>query len=348
MKSAAMLRLVTFKNPKNKTLFIIMMAIVLVMALAMPSKFLTSINIQSMASQFPEFGFLALAMMLAMITGGIDLSVVAVANLTGVAAAKILSASVENGTPAGTAMVMAVLAILVVSALAGLANGSLIAFLGVPPILATLGTQGLFMGLSIVLTKGHSISGFPEEFMVIGNGNFLGIPISFILFLAAAYLVSVLLNKTQQGFNMFMIGSSPVVSKFSGVNNTKVLIKTYMLTALLAGLASVIMISRANSMRPGYGTAYLLQAILVVVLGGVDPDGGFGNIPGVIMAIFILQITQSGLNILAFSPFFKKFMWGFALLLVMVLNYLLQNRSSRRKIRLMSNDTKHTDTGETV
>ena len=331
----------TFKNPKNKTLFILMMAIILVMALAMPSKFLTGRNIQSMASQFPEFGFLALAMMLAMITGGIDLSVVAVANLTGVVAAQILSTSVVNGTSAGVAMILSVIAIIIVSLLAGLANGSLIAFLGVPPILATLGTQGLFMGLAIVFTKGHSISGFPESFMVIGNGNLLGILVSFILFILAAFLVSLLLRRTQQGFNMFMIGSSPVVSKFSGVNNSKVLIKTYMLTALLAGLASIIMISRSNSVRPGYGTAYLLQAILVVVLGGVDPDGGFGNIPGVVMGIFILQITQSGLNILAFSPFFKKFIWGFALLLVMVLNYVMQKRNAKKKITAMgTEDTK--------
>jgi len=332
------LKRLKFKNPKNKVLFIIMISIVLVMSIAMPSKFLSGINIQSMASQFPEFGFLALAMMLAMITGGIDLSVVSIANLTGVIAAMILSGSLDNGMPDGTAIFLAIVVIIAISTLCGLMNGALIAFIGVPPILATLGTQGLFMGIAIVLTKGHSISGFPEQFMVIGNNNFLGIPISFILFIFAAFLVSTLLTRTKQGFSMFMVGSSPVVSRFSGVNNTKVLIITYMTTAILAGLASVIMISRVNSMRPGYGTVYLLQAILVVVLGGVDPDGGFGNVPGLIMGIFILQLTQSGLNILAFSPFFKKFMWGFALLLVMVLNHLLQKRNDKKKILQKKNN----------
>jgi len=307
------------------------------MTLAMPTKFLSVINIQSMASQFPEFGFLALAMMLSMITGGIDLSIVSIANLTGVIAAGILSNSLELGTSSTYAIIQAIAAILVVAVLCGLLNGSLIAFIGVPPILATLGTQGLFMGLAIIITKGHSISGFPEQFMAIGNSNILGVPISFILFFIAALGVSVLLNRTQQGFNMYMIGSSPIVSRFSGVDNTKVLLKTYMITAVLAGLASVIMISRANSMRPGYGTAYILQAILVVVLGGVDPDGGFGNIPGVIMAIIILQVTQSGLNILAFSPFFKKFIWGFALLFAMVLNYLIQQRKNKKQTIIIKN-----------
>ncbi|MDA3823110.1 MAG: ABC transporter permease, partial [Bacteroidales bacterium] len=225
------IRRVHFKNPKNKVLFIITLAAVLLMTIMMPSKFLSGINIQSMASQFPEFGFLALAMMLAMITGGIDLSVVAAANFTGVIAAIILSWSVVVGIPAGFAMILAVLAILAVALLCGLINGSLIAFIGVPPILATLGTQGLFMGLATVLTKGHSISGFPPQFMIIGSGNLFGIPISFLMFVVGAFLVAVVLKRTQQGFTMFMFGSSPVVSRFSGVDNTKVILKTYILTA---------------------------------------------------------------------------------------------------------------------
>jgi simple sugar transport system permease protein len=92
------------------------------------------------------------------------------------------------------------------------------------------------------------------------------------------------------------------------------------------------MISRANSMRPGYGSAYLLQAILVAVLGGTDPYGGFGSVKGLIMGIVILQITQSGLNIMSFSPFFKKFIWGFALLAIMVINYLVNKYNERKRV----------------
>ena len=239
----------------------------------------------------------------------------------------------KAGMPAGISIVLSIGMTVVVSLICGLFNGVLIANIGVPPILATLGTQGLFMGLAIVITKGYSISGFPESYLKIGNGNIIHIPISFILFLLGALLTHLMLTRTRQGFRMFMIGSSPVVSKFSGVNNTAVLIKTYMLSAFMAGMSSIIMTSRANSMRPGYGTAYILQAILVVVLGGTDPDGGFGNILGVVMAIFILQFTQSGFNIIAFSPFFRKFIWGFALLFVMALNYLIQMYNDKKKIR---------------
>lgn len=327
---------INIKSSKNLTLFIIMMVIFAVLSIAMPSKFLTGINLQSMASQFPEFGLLALAMMMAMITGGIDLSVVSISNFTGVIAALILSGSVESSMPAGLAILFAVLAVVAISILCGLVNGLLIAGIGVPPILATLGTQGLFLGLAIVITEGHSVSGFPEVFMGLGSGTVVGIPVPFIIFVIVAFLVSVLLNRTRQGFNMYMVGSNPTVSKFSGVNNTKVLINTYVLTAVLAGLASLIMISRANSMRPGYGTAYLLQAILVAVLGGTDPDGGFGTVKGLVMGIIILQITQSGLNIMSFSPFFKKFIWGFALLAIMVINFLLHKYNERKRVMEMN------------
>lgn len=324
-----------FKEPKNKYLFIIMLLSIIIMTILLPTSFLRGSNIQSMASQFPEFGFLALAMMLAMITGGIDLSVVAAANFTGVVAAVILNSANTAGMPAGTAIFLSIIAVLGIAVLCGLFNGMMIAFVGVPPILATLGTQGLILGLATVITKGYSIGGFPDAFMTIGNGVVLGIPIPFILFVIGAVLVALLLNRTKQGFNMYMLGTNPTVSRYSGVDNSKVIIKTYIVTALLAGVASIIMISRANSMRPGYGSAYLLQAILVVVLGGADPDGGFGNIPGLLMAIITLQVTQSGLNIMAFSPFFRKFMWGFALLLVMAINFIAQQYGDYKRVKRM-------------
>ena len=128
-----------------------------------------------------------------------------------------------------------------------------------------------------------------------------------------------------------MGSSNPVAARFSGINNENILVKTYMMSGLFAGLASIIMISRVNSIRPGYGSTYLLQAILVCVLGGVDPSGGYGNISGLVMGIITLQILQSGFNILSFSPFFKKVIWGLILILVMVINFYSYKFSQKSK-----------------
>ncbi len=319
---------------RNQSLALLALLVIIAttLSIALPSKFLTVINLQSMASQFPEFGLLALAMVLAMITGGIDLSIVAIANLCGVVAAYILSKSIGMEIAPSIAIFAAIIAVLIVSVICGLINGALIAKMNVPPILATLGTQGLFLGLAIVITGGHSISTFPEEFSFVGNANVAGIPVPFMIFTAAAIVVGVILQRSRQGFDMTLIGANFTVSKYSGIDNTRTIIKTYVIVAILAGIASLIMISRANSMRPGYGEAYLLSTILVAVLGGTDPDGGFGNLWGVILGIFILQLTQSGLNILSISPFFTKFIWGAALLSMLVVNFYLPKIVEHRKL----------------
>jgi len=326
------------KYSKTIVLFTIMVGIIIIMSIFIPDKFLTVINFQSMASQIPEFGLLALAMMIAMMTGGIDLSVVSITNLTGVIAAVILTKLVSPQMGEGLITLIIILAILVAiisSLVCGLLSGVLIAYVGVPPILATLGTMGLFLGIAIVITEGHGITGFPDKFLFIGSGTIWIIPVPFIIFIVCALIVALVLNKTSLGLSIQMLGSNPVASWFAGISNNSILVKTYMISGLLAGISSVIMISRVNSMRPGYGYAYLLTAILVIVLGGVNPSGGFGTITGVVVGVIILQLLQSGFNILAFSPFFKKFIWGFMLLLVMVINFIIakyQQRSRKLKI----------------
>lgn len=319
-----------------------MIGVFIIISMFLPGKFLTIRNFQSMFSQIPEFGLLAIAMMLAMLSGGggIDLSIIATANLTGVAAALILTKfnfPQIGGYEELFIIILAIASALTVSLICGLLNGILVAYVRVPAILATLGTMGLFSGIAIIATKGYGIIGFPEKFLFIGSGTIFLIPIPMIIFIFCALVTVLILNKTTFGFSLYMLGSNPISARFSGINNENILVKTYMMSGLFSGLASIIMISRVNSIRPGYGSAYLLQAILVSVLGGVDPDGGSGNISGLIMGIIILQVLQSGFNILSFSPFSKKVIWGLILILVMVINFYNAKSSQKPIKRLKTN-----------
>jgi simple sugar transport system permease protein len=250
-----------------------------------------------------------------------------------VLSASLLSQYATLGMPVGTVIVLGILIALVVSVLCGLLNGVIIAYIRVPAIIATLGTQGLFLGMSIIITKGHGIGGFPPAFLFIGNGSVLGMPTQFVIFVVVALLVGLMLTRTPQGFSMLMYGSSPQVARFSGINNEMVLLRTYALTGLLSGIASLIIISGVNSIRPGYGSDYLLLSILIAILGGTDPVGGFGTVLGLTLAIFIMQAMQSGLNILSFSPFMKKFIWGLLLIMVMVFHYYRRLSAQRRTVR---------------
>jgi len=327
------------EHSKNIVLFLLMVAILIIFSILSPNRFPTDRNFRSMLAQFPEFGLIALAMMLAMAVGGIDLSVIAVANICGVLSALVLTAELTTTAFAGGALLfLAIIVALITATICGLFNGTLIAVAGVPPILATLGTQGLLMGLAIILTGGRSISGLPSEIDFIGNGFIAGIPAPFYLFVIMTIIVAVILRRTRHGFLMLMLGANPVVSRYSGVNNTMVIIKTYMLTGILAGVSSLIMISRTNSMRPGYGTDYLLMAIMVSVLGGTDPRGGVASVLGLVMGVLIIQFTQSGLTLLAISPFTRRLIWGLALLIIMVIYFLIEKYREEKRIRDMQKE----------
>lgn len=315
-------------------LLIITITILVVMSFLKPDLFLTIRNFSSMSFQFPEYGILAIAIMITMLTGGIDLSAVAIANLSAILAAITMLKLIPQSFAGGNMIIIILVAILssiVTGIICGLLNGFLIAKVGITPILATLGTMQLFTGIAIVITKGTAIYGFPDQFSYIGNGSLWIFPVPLLIFTIIVLSFAMLLNKTAFGLKVYFMGTNPTASHFSGINNTLVLIKTYMLSGILASMAGIIMIARTNSAKADYGTSYTLQAILIAVLGGVNPNGGFGTIAGLVLAVLSLQFLSSGFNMLRFSNFFKEFIWGGVLIIVMVINYLSNQKQSRLK-----------------
>jgi simple sugar transport system permease protein len=219
-------------------------------------------------------------------------------------------------------ILLSIAASMLVGLLCGIVNGFAVAKIGIPPILVTLGTMQLFMGAAIIITKGQAIVGLPEIFSQIGNGSLWVVPFPLIIFIACTLKVYILLNKRSFGLKLQMLGANPVAAKYSGINNTAVLLKTYAISGVLAAIAGLVIVAHTNSAKADYGTSYILQAILVAVMGGVNPNGGFGKISGIVMAVLTLQFLSSGLNALHVGNFFKDFVWGIVLLLVMVINEL--------------------------
>ncbi len=312
--------------------FLLLLAITIIIFVVMsflkPKVYPTSQNINSMAFQLSEVGILTIGMMFAMLIGGIDLSVNATANLaaivSGLTMIKLMPGGLTEG-PMGLYILLALIIGISIGALCGLINGILIAYVGIPAILATLGTMTLFTGLAVGITKGSAVYGFPEPFLYPGNGFFLGIPIPFIIFILLATIAFIILERTSLGFRIYMLGTNPKASKFSGVNNRSVIIKTHIITGIMSAVAGLVILSRTNSANADYGRSYVLVTILTAVLGGVAVSGGFGRIWSVVLAIFSLQQLSTGFNMLLFqfkgSNFFRDFAWGILLLLVMVINY---------------------------
>ncbi len=311
----------TTKRANNVTLLIVLVTVVAVMTAAMPDQFLRLGNLQNMMRNLPEYALLAFGIMIAMTIGGIDLSGVSVLSLSGVVAAMILSHHQEIPLPTVVTMILAILAALGTAALCGLINGLIISLASVPAIIATLGTNGLYYGLAIGITKGSHLGGFPLAYIRIANNDFLGIPIPFWVFIAVALLLGLLLDKTALGFQMKMLGASPVVARFSGTKNRAVLLKSFVIISLLAGASAVLLTSKVATMRPNYGQDYLLLAVLLSILGGTNPDGGFSSVLGVFLAILALQVLATGSTFLGFTPFFRNFLYGLLLLVVMVIHH---------------------------
>ena len=300
-------------------LAIIAVVVFVVMSALAPDKFLSVQNLTSMAFQFPEFAILALAMTLTMLTGGIDLSVVGIANLSAIIAATILTSVTPSGDGTGV-LLTAMAAALCVGLVAGLFNGILVATLGLPPILATLGSGLIFTGIAIALTGGSAMMGFPPAAAWIGNSTLLGIPTPLILFGVLALALSLLLTRTAFGVKVRMFGANPLAARFAAINVDAMLIKVYVLSGGLAAIAGMVVMSRANSAKADYGSSYLLLAVLIAVLGGVNPYGGYGRIIGVVLAVLTMQFLSSGLNMVGVSNFARELIWGSLLIFVMIVN----------------------------
>ncbi len=318
-------------------LLISTLLVFLIMGALNPDRFFTSRNFMSMSFQFPELGLFSLAIMISLITGGIDLSIISIANLSAILGAFILTSfSPETASTSVefAYIALACLTILFTSTFCGLFNGFLISFIGISPILATLGTMQLYMGISFVLTKGHAVAGYPSSFTYLGNGIIYFFPIPLFIFLLILVAFHFLLNRMKLGIHLYMFGTNPTAAYYAGINVRALLIKTYLITGVLSGIAGMIMISRTNSAKADYGSSYLLQAVLVAILAGVNPRGGFGSVWGLLLAMLALQFLSSGLNMLMFHEFFGQFVnnftkeltWGALLLLVMVVNYYFQKR----------------------
>lgn len=311
--------IVRLLSRQNAALYVALALVFLLMSALNGEKFFSVNNIGSMAYQLPIIGFLAVGMMVAMLTGGINLSIIANANLNGIIVWLVLEGVMGKGNmkDAGVGViVLAVLAGFLASVVVGIVNGFLISVFDIPAILVTLGTMTLISGVNIVLTKGYTVTGFPATLNFLGNGTVLGVPMPIILFALSVAVMSVILNRTRFGFRLYMMGANPVAAEYSSVNIQTTTIKQYVLSACFASLTSLVMIGQLNSVKSNYAESYLLVAVLASFLGGVDPNGGFGRVGGVVAATIILQFISSGLNLLRMDPFMITAMWGGIIILI--------------------------------
>lgn len=269
-----------------------------------------------MVLQVSIIGLLAIGMTQVILTGGIDLSSGSVVALSAMMAASLAQTPNARAVfPALTDLpfVVPVAAGLATGALAGLLNGSLIAYTGIPPFIATLGMMVSARGLARYYTKGQPISMLTDGYTRIGEG---ALPV--VIFLVTALVFHVLLRHTRYGKYTYAIGANPQAARVSGIRVNRHLLRVYTVAGLLAGLGGVVTSARAASGQAGMGVSYELDAIAAAVIGGTSLSGGVGRITGTVIGTVILGIMTSGFTFSGLDAYIQDIVKGAVIVLAVV------------------------------
>ncbi|MCF1452362.1 ABC transporter permease [Agrobacterium vitis] len=299
-------------------------AVVIFIANALASPyFLDAWNLSDATFNFTEKAMVAFAMALLVIAGEIDLSVAAIIALASTAMGAAVQLGV--GTP-GLVMIG-----IGVGLLCGVFNGVLVAGLKLPSIVVTIGTMSLFRGISYIVLGDQAYGKYPESFAYFGQGYVAWVfSFEFVLFLVLAALFAVLLHATNFGRQVYVIGNNPLAARFSGIPVDRVKFILFMLTGLMSGIAAVCLTSRLGSTRPSIAQGWELEAVTMVVLGGVSIVGGAGTIGGVVIAAFVMGLVTFGLGLLNVPGIVMSIFIGLLLIVTIALPILARRMRDMR------------------
>lgn len=282
-----------------------------------------------MILQVSVIGIIAVGVTQVIITGGIDLSSGSVVAAT----AMIAMSFAQIGTyeravyPALTDLpvLIPVLVGLGVGLIAGLVSGSLIAFTGIPPFIATLGMMVTARGVAKWYTKGQPVSFPTEGFATIGSGVW---PV--VIFLVVAAIFHVALRYTRYGKFTYAIGANVQAARVSGINVQRHLVKVYAVAGLLAGLAGIVTAARAQTAQAGMGMMYELDAIAATVIGGTSLTGGVGRITGTVIGTVILGVMTSGFTFLRIDAYYQEIVKGMIIVAAVVADVYRQKKRVKK------------------
>ena len=284
--------------------------------------FLDAWNLSDATFNFTEKAMIAFAMALVIISGEIDLSVASIIALVSTCMGFAVQLGID--TPA------LVLIAIVVGALCGSFNGFLVAFLGLPSIVVTIGTLSLFRGIAYIVLGDQAYSGYPESFAFFGQGYvWWVITFEMVLFAAIALLFYVLLHRTSFGRSTIAIGNNPTAALFAGVRVARVKFILFVLTGIFSAIAAVCLTSRLGSTRPSIAFGWELEIVTMVVLGGVNILGGSGSIPGVVIAAFVMGLVTFGLGLLNVPGIVMSIFVGLLLIAVIALPIIIKRIQAR-------------------
>jgi len=304
-----------FKNIRELSILAIIIVFSFILRFLTPY-FLTYDNLKTVAIGLSADGIIAIGMTIALISGGFDLSVGSVMALSGVTTATLYAG--------GFNIWLAVLIGLLISALCGLVNGYFIGKVGLNPFITTLGMMGIARGIAYIITEGAYISLYDVSnvFSSLGGGDIFSIPFIVLIFIMIACFADFSLRKSSPLRKVFYTGSNEEAAILSGINTQKVKLYVFVLTAILAGIAGILTLSRFQVATPTAGTGAELRVISAAVIGGASLKGGEGTIFGAVLGVILLNIINNALILLNVSVYSQELVNGVVLISAVTLDYL--------------------------
>ena len=316
-----MKKLAALKGSRTFVLIVLLIVLILLVGLLNPERFYATTNIQSMGRQLSEIGIYALAMFVVVVSGGLNLSIVAVANFSAICGGSIMQGLYFGDiiVDPTARLIVGIVVTLTMGIVSGLINGYFVAGLGLTAVLVTSATNQLFQGLAMVLTKGKSIVGAPELISALGTENLFGFfPWLLVLTLVCYAICEFVFEKTCFGAQCRLLGANSTASMYSGISNFTTLMKSYMLSGLFSAIAGLVSYSRMSALRPDYGNSLTNNAMLVVLMGGAWIVAGGGKILNIFISLFCIQVISSGLTLGGTSTFTRDTVWGLMLVGLLV------------------------------
>jgi len=293
-------------------IYIAAIVLFIVLGLLNPN-FLTPGNLRDVAVSASVNAIIGIGLTFVIITGGIDLSVGAIASLVGIASSTLM---VNHGFSPFLGLVAG----LVLGVVCGAINGLLITKLRLPPFIATLGTMSVFQGCAYVATNGKPVYDVPKDFVLMLNSYVHGIPVVVIIVAVVGIGAGLLLRKTVFGQNVIAVGGSEETAWLSGVRVHRVKITVYCIAGGLCALAGLVIVARINAAQPDAGAPYQLTAIAAAVIGGANLMGGEGRIAGTLVGAVILGALTNGLVLLNVPSFYEQIVTGLVVLIAVSLD----------------------------
>jgi hypothetical protein len=307
----------------NMTAIGMVLIIMFVIACIGSPYFLDVYNIQSLLRDLAIIGMIGIAQSLLLLVGELDLSVGKIATLCGILSGMLMIYAKINPW-------LALVCGLIFGIIFGLLNGLIITKLRLNSMVATIGMQGVYGGINLVLTKGKAITGIPEQIQFLGKGSLGIVPMPFIFCIIVLVLVLFLVKKTKTGRYIYAIGNSREAATILGIKVDQIRVFIYVVVGLISSLAGLLYVCRLGSAQSTLGESWPMNSIAASVIGGVSLNGGIGNPAGALIGAAIISIISNMIVLFGVNAYWQQAVSGIVVVLAISFSSIMEIIRERR------------------